>query len=204
MKQKRLQRHVKGFTLIELIIVIAIIGILLGILMPTMTSYYRRSRIQAANSNAKMVYNAAQTAIQKEMARDRTATDKSGFENSNIRISYNRSGTTMWTVGANAYDTNPIAGLSVASCQRVADAVNRTVSNGTEINWAIRIDNYIVKGAVSADSDATTNVGFYSANRQFATMDTPRAAYSTSFDTQLGSIATGYDAPAATEAPTTE
>ncbi len=194
MKQKKLQRRVKGFTLMELIIVIAIIGVLLGILMPAMSTYFRRSRIQAANANAKMVYNAAQTAVQKEMARDRTATDESGFVNSNIRISYNRSGTTMWAADTNPYDTNPIAGLSVVSCQRVVNSVNRTVSDASQINWAIRIDNYIVKAAVAADNDTTTNVGFFSTNRQVATMDTPRNPYNTSFDSILSDLATGYDA----------
>ena len=69
----KMKRTAKGFTLIELIIVIAIIGILLGILMPSMMNYYRRSRIQAANADAKMVYNAAQTAAQRFIAQDRMA-----------------------------------------------------------------------------------------------------------------------------------
>lgn len=202
MKQKRLQRRVKGFTLIELIIVIAIIGILLGILMPTMTSYYRRSRIQAANANAKMVYNAAQTAVQKMMASDRTATTPSGFAGT-VKISHSHAGTMDCVIGENTFPSIDATRANVAACERVVQAVDRTVSDASQINWAVRIENYIVKAAVAAENDTTTNVGFFSANRQFATMDTPRVAYSTSFDTQLGSIAAGYDAPAATEAPTT-
>ena len=67
---KKSSMRVKGFTLTEMIIVIAIIGILAAILAPTMTTYYWKSRVKSANSEAKMVYNAAQTAAQRFIAKD--------------------------------------------------------------------------------------------------------------------------------------
>ncbi len=54
----------KGFTLIELIVVIGIIGVLLMVAVPTISSYMRRSRLKSSNANAKLIFNSIQTICQ--------------------------------------------------------------------------------------------------------------------------------------------
>lgn len=54
-----MKKSQKGFTLVELVVVIAIIGVLAAILVPSMLNYVKKSRLKTANSNAKTAYNAA-------------------------------------------------------------------------------------------------------------------------------------------------
>lgn len=59
-----MKRHIKkGFTLIELLIVLTIFGVLISIAMLSWSRLVARSRIKAANNEAKVIFNAAQTAL---------------------------------------------------------------------------------------------------------------------------------------------
>ena len=60
---KRNNKKKKGFTLIELIIVIAIIAILAAIAIPNFLSIQRKSRVKADIASAKTIYDATSALI---------------------------------------------------------------------------------------------------------------------------------------------
>lgn len=197
MNQNTERGRVKGFTLTEMIVVLAIIGILTALLMPNMIAYYRNSRLKASNADAKMVYNAVQTEVIRYMNIDRAvvAADASGF-GTGVVLCYDPSGTISCATGdcgnsvavVAASDTTPTA----EACRAVVNKVNHTVSGASEVAWSVYVNNYIVQACVSAQNSNSTYVGYYSADKQVATIDDGFQPYSTVFQTRLQAVSGGY------------
>lgn len=158
-------RKLKGFTLMELIIVIAIIAVLAAILAPTMSTYYRSARLKEENTNARMIFNAAQTEMQRAAVLDRTASAPTPFSGALI-ISYNRSGTITSTDGASLESvlTNVSGTANEAAIREFVEEVNQLVSDAESNNWAVCIENYVVKGVFNAQANSTNYVGRFSSN----------------------------------------
>ena len=85
----------KGFTLIELMIVVAIIGILAAIAIPNFIKFQARSKQSEAKANLKAIFT-AQKAFFQEKDRFSSLTGEVGFEpERNNRYAYFLDGTTV-------------------------------------------------------------------------------------------------------------
>ena len=58
---KKVLKNKKAFTLTEMIVVIAIIGILAGVLIPTITGYIKRANQSAASQEATAMFQVYET-----------------------------------------------------------------------------------------------------------------------------------------------
>ena len=70
---KKIKSKKRGFTLIELIVVIAILAVLAAILVPSMLGFIGDAKQQVADTNARLGYTAAQAYVTKTAAQISTS-----------------------------------------------------------------------------------------------------------------------------------
>lgn len=101
-----MKKNNKGFSLVELIIVIAIMAILAGALAPALIKYINKSRRSADISNADTIRTACQTAMSDEEAMVAIGTGVTGASVSDLKSSYGAFSTEISSILGNSTITS--------------------------------------------------------------------------------------------------
>ena len=143
----------KGFTLVELVIVIAIIGVLTMMVMVAWNRVLNRSKVNDANTKAKIIYNAAQTVAIKYSTTERNLkADDRYMGNGDFYLYWNGSRASSGPSANNTPNHNN-------DDERFGAAINRILDeNGT---YKVFIRNYVVQSVVYQDNDNSRFFGAY-------------------------------------------
>ncbi|MGN0620599.1 MAG: Tfp pilus assembly protein FimT/FimU [Porcipelethomonas sp.] len=147
------KQKLKGFTLFELVIVIAIIGILATVAVPNMIYWISKSKYKTACDQAELIYNSVQTIVQKYDTIDRSVKDSSSKQLSGTHTCGNLTGVTF-TDDANSELYKKIKGY-YKEADRCA--------------WAVKIENYKITAVYYSESESDNYVGIYPSTDSYDT-----------------------------------
>ncbi len=157
-----MKKKIKGFTLVELIVVLAIIVVLAGVLIPSASYFIRQSKLKTANAQAKIVFNASLTVSQE-------------FEAKNLNILDIKNGDGSIASLPASYDFSNISSYGVldAIANELVERVNNKVMEVPESDrdvWAVRYEKKtgslypVLTGASYSSTDVDRYVGGYPVN----------------------------------------
>jgi len=163
-----LKRKVKGFTLIELIVVMGILAVLAGVLVPNMINSIRKAKVNTANANAKAIFNASQTVAQ--------------------QYEFQRVGGLDGTISSDMTGSvdDTLESEFTTKLKKYFDEADR-------VAWKIYIDNYIVKTVVSAERPSDIYVGKYPNPYDLDDILSNRKPVSEYEDSDFATLAIEYD-----------
>ena len=195
-------RRKKGFTLIEMVIVISIIAVLTAVIVPAWISYIRKGRLKTQNNQARAIYTSAQTLIQEYKFQERKTKDE-----------------TKCNVGTHAFDFYWDGGTGTATIGRTKLETwqNTTVSKfaaptsqflskfGTQLNslsgadgdvvYRVYVEDYIVRAVVSGRYDNDRYLGSYPTRNDDVLKDQP-SNHVSQYDVEKVMVLTAQEAAA--------
>lgn len=182
-------RKQKGFTLIEMVIVIAIIGILTAILVPTWSYFIMKANLRTQNNYSKMIFNAAQTQATRYEVREKkdysdatssgaTASEKNAAKAKLYLASELNTSTgdfdylLYWdgkaahrlTVGGGSGMVgaeNDAADTNQNATDAFANSINKILGDANTTAYKVYIKNYQVQSVCSARGDGSDIVGSF-------------------------------------------
>ena len=125
-----MKKNNKGFSLIELIIVIAIMAILVAIIAPNLTKYLGKSKKSTDKKNADEIASQLQTSISDYESQDE-AGEIIGTINQTLKITWGTAGTTASIDNSGNVQTDPAAPVA-GSTDSFLTIVNSNVTSSTK------------------------------------------------------------------------
>ena len=164
------RQAVSGFTLLEIVIVMGIITILLTVLIPTMRTYMTKSRLNTANSNAKVIFNSLQTIMQEyefEERGEETSMFYGNGKTGNIQfycINGNMQSALAQPAGGalvTLADADIGGTYASAGPRTIGSRLGRLYSDYETVTWCALIRDYSVAGVLCATSVSSPYIGGY-------------------------------------------